>query len=52
MCNVEAMSLRELEAQVTRGLATRRASLRQEFGASDIDFQRPSALECLVFEVH
>lgn len=51
MCNVEAMTPKELEAQVLRGLGARRSSPVSSFGASDVDFVQPSALKCLVHEL-
>ncbi|MBL8921599.1 MAG: class I SAM-dependent rRNA methyltransferase [Myxococcaceae bacterium] len=51
MCNVEAMTAKELEGQVQRGLAARRSTLVRSFGASDVDFAQPSALKCLVHEL-
>lgn len=51
MCNVEALSMRDFEAHVTRGLGARRIRRLTSFGASDVDFSQPSALKCLVDEV-
>ncbi len=51
MCNVEQLSVRDLEAQVERGLAGRRAQVVRRFGASPVDFAQPSALKCLALEL-
>lgn len=51
MCNVEALSAEAFEAQLDRGLSTRKARLVTRFGASDVDFTQPSALKCVVHEV-
>lgn len=51
MCNVEALSERDVEAHVRRGLAARRFEVVERFGASAIDFRQPSTLKCVVVEV-
>lgn len=51
LCNVDALSARDLEAQVARGLGSRRFTVTERFGASPIDFQQPSALKCLAVTV-
>ena len=51
MCNVEALSVKEFEAQVARGLGARKSRRVTSFGASDVDFVQPGALKCLVEEV-
>ncbi len=47
MCNVEAMSLADLEAHLARGLAIRRFTVLGRFGASAVDYQQPPALKCV-----
>lgn len=51
MCNVELMSGRDVEAQVSRGLGTRRGELVTRFGASSADYRQPGALKCQVWRV-
>lgn len=50
LCNVEAMTQRELELHVERGFGGRAPKRTHSFGASATDFCPPSALKCLVFE--
>jgi 23S rRNA (cytosine1962-C5)-methyltransferase len=51
MCNVEALSMADVHAHVTRGLASRRFEVVQRFGASAVDFRAPSTLKCLAIEL-
>ncbi len=51
LCNVAALSERELEAQVLRGASARRGRVVERFGASPIDCAQPSRLKVLVVEV-
>lgn len=50
MCNVE-QSAHDFERQLQRGLGARRATVRERFGASELDFRQPSALRCVVLEL-
>ena len=51
MCNVEAQSVDEFDAQLERGLGSRKRRRVTAFGASAVDFQQPSALKCVVHEL-
>lgn len=51
MCNVEALSARDFEAHLDRGLGGRRSTTVTAFGASPVDFASPSALKCVVREL-
>lgn len=51
MCNVEAMSMADVQLQIDRGLAGRSNRRVTSFGASAVDFVQPSALKCVVHEL-
>lgn len=51
MCNVEALSPADFQRQVEQGLGARRAKQTNAFGASEVDFEQPPALKCLVHEL-
>jgi 23S rRNA (cytosine1962-C5)-methyltransferase len=51
MCNVEALSAHDFDAQLTRGLAGREFRLSSRFGASEIDFRAPGTLKCVEVEL-
>jgi 23S rRNA (cytosine1962-C5)-methyltransferase len=51
MCNVEALSFGEFDAQLERALGLRKRRRVKAFGASEVDFNQPSALKCVVYEL-
>lgn len=51
MCNVASMSSAAFEGHLRRGFEGRAFRIVDRFGASSIDFNQPSALQCLVLEV-
>ncbi|MFT3707846.1 MAG: class I SAM-dependent methyltransferase [Archangium sp.] len=50
MCNVE-QSARDFDAQLTRGLGTRKHREVKRFSASAVDFKQPAALQCRLIEL-
>ncbi|MEW5739162.1 MAG: class I SAM-dependent methyltransferase [Myxococcota bacterium] len=51
MCNVERMTVADVDSHVRRGLGARRFEWIDRLGASDVDFRQPASLKCVALRL-